>query len=260
MGRKAKAAAQAGTIRRPSRGARDARRHHQCDHPGRRHQERAVEQVVVAREPLQQQEPGGPPGVASRPRLEQRQQVQQHERQEAVEQDLEPRRLVDLVGVERVERPRHERGPGGQAQPEGQGTRGHRGQQAAQEHRDVVGEHGVSGRPDHGRDQQRRQQLVLRQRAGVRSGVQDVLVERMQRVRDQLVRVPADQVHAGQRVADVADRVAWPQALRPEGRDRPRGVECESQDAPRRPERIGVRKRDGGRREWLPAQVRPSGT
>ena len=68
--------------------------------------------------------------------------------QKAVGDDVEPRRLVDLVRVKRVKGASH---PGGsQRQSEGPGkvASAEGREQGGEEDRDVVGENGVAGGPD----------------------------------------------------------------------------------------------------------------
>ena len=131
--------------------------------------ERRVEEEVVRREALRERQRRGGPGVPRAAGAQVAHELEQRERQERVEDDVQPRGLVDLVRVEPVEGPR---GPGAgerRSEREGQPPRRVRAEHAGERHRQVVGEHRVARRPDHRRDEERRQQPMVGQGQRVRS-------------------------------------------------------------------------------------------
>ena len=124
-----------------------------------------------------------------------------------MEDHVEAGRLVHLVRVERVERPRRPGPESVDAEAPGKMPPGDRRQQARQEHGHVVGEHRVPGRPDDGRDEDRRQQPVVRVAQRVRQRIEDVRVEDVRGRAEELVNVPRDEVDALDRIPDVGDGI-----------------------------------------------------
>ncbi len=194
-------------------------------------EERAVEQVIVRAQPLQEHEsrhPDGAPRVAG---SEVEEQLRQSERDESVGHDVEPRGFVDLIGVKPVERAR---GPGRdfvRAEHPREAARPGRRQQAGKGDRDVGGEDRVARRPDdRGHGEGRQEAMVGKgQRAAMR--VQDVRVEQVRGSAEGLVDVPRDEVRALQRVADVGHGVPGPQRQRQEAREREHHIEGQADRA-----------------------------
>ena len=123
--------------------------------------ERAVEKVIVRAEALQEHEARRAPGPPRLARPQVQDQLGQGEGHEAVGDDVEARPLVDLVGVERVQRARRPGRHRRQSEHESQPPSSERGEEADEAHGHVGGQHGVPRRPEDGRHRHRRQQPMV---------------------------------------------------------------------------------------------------